>query len=146
MADNRKASAGKKGQETLADAHLDIGLGNSYRLEYVKHLVSIATGVFVFSVTFMKDLIGQSAAHANLKGFLIAGWGSLVVSIIAGIFHMRLWSQYYISWGLHYEEPHAVAWRRIVNRRRKIAEGAQICGFGAGLVLLLLFATGNLIP
>lgn len=131
-------------QESLSDAHLDIGLGNNYRIEYIKHLVSIATGVFVFSVTFMKDLINESTTNADWKPFLIAGWTGLVVSIVSGILHMRLWSQYYISWGLHYEESRAVKWRQVINRRRKIAENLQIGGFAIGLLLLLIFATRNL--
>ncbi|MGI8732842.1 MAG: hypothetical protein ACR2LM_06025 [Pyrinomonadaceae bacterium] len=61
-------------QESLSDAHLDIGLGNQYRIEYIKHLVSIATRVFVFSVTFMKYLVGKPTASANLRLVLISGW------------------------------------------------------------------------
>ena len=133
------------GQESLSDAHLDIGLGNQYRIEYIKHLVSIATGVFVFSVTFMKELVGKPNSAANLKPALILGWVALVLSIVAGIFHMRYWAQYYISWGLHYEATHAKKWRSKLNRKRKIAEYVQISGFASGLLSLLAFATWNLL-
>ena len=139
-----RTSVDKADRRTLGDAHLDIGLGNNYRLEYVKHLVSIATGIFVFSVTFMKDLIGEPS-QASLKVFLISGWSALAVSIVSGVFHMRLWGAYYISWGLHYDAPHAEEYRKSINRRRKIAEWLQICGFAAGLLLLLAFAAWNLI-
>jgi hypothetical protein len=133
-------------QESLADAHLDIGLGNTYRLEYIKHLVSIATGVFVFSVTFMKDLVGRSTSDAHLKAALLIGWIALIASIVAGVLHMRIWGQYYMSWGLHYEKEHAKKWRVKLNNRRKLAEYLQIWAFVVGLVALVAFATSNLYP
>lgn len=131
-------------QKSLADQHLDIGLGNQYRLEYIRHLVSIATGVFVFSVTFMKDLVGKPTSLANFRISLVLGWLGLLLSIVSGIFHMKLWSQYYISWGIAYDDKRAKEWRKKLNTRRKIAEWVQICGFALGLLFLIVFATKNL--
>jgi amino acid transporter len=127
-----------------AIATRDLGLGNTYRIEYIKHLVSISTGVFVFSVTFMKDLVGPFSQVVG-KPFLIAGWSVLVISIISGIFHMSLWASIYISWGLYWESPRAKRERAVLNRWRKIAERAQVLGFLAGLVLLVIFASLNLL-
>ena len=129
---------------TLAEAHLDIGLANNYRIEYIKHLMSIATGVFVFSVTFMKDMIGSSTVGASLKSALLVGWISLAISIVAGILHMRLWASFYISWGLHYNELSARQWRYKIRIVRDCAEIIQIAGFVVGIFALLLFAAQNL--
>ncbi len=125
---------------TLSEAHLDIGLGNNYRIEYIKHLMSIAAGAFVFSVTFTKDILGSSPISAAMKAALLAGWAALAISTIAGIFHMRLWAQYYISWGLDYEKKSAKEWRWKLNWRRKVADTIQVGGFVVGFGALLVFA------
>jgi hypothetical protein len=129
---------------TLAEAHLDIGLGNNYRIEYIKHLMSISAGAFVFSVTFTKDILGSDPITAPLKVALLVGWAALAASAIAGIFHMRLWAQYYISWGLNYEKQSAKQWRSKVNRWRKIADAIQVGGFVVGLAAMLVFATSTM--
>lgn len=131
-------------QENLADAHTDIGFGNDYRIEYIKHLVSIATGVFVFSITFLKDFVGLQPANAQYKVVLLIGWFALLLSIIAGIIHMRYWAMYYISWGTHYEDTKGREFRRALNPKRKAAEAVQFFGFGLGLLFLLAFAASNL--
>ncbi|OYW74606.1 MAG: hypothetical protein B7Z37_16990 [Verrucomicrobia bacterium 12-59-8] len=131
-------------ERTLADAHRDIEFGNNYRLEYIKHLISIATGVFVFSVTFMKDFVGKPTTEATAKLALPVGWLFMVVSILAGILHMRYWACYYTSWGTKWTKPKAKEWRAVINKRRKVAESVQIYGFIAGLSLLLFFTTWNL--
>jgi hypothetical protein len=131
-------------EHTPEHAHRDIAFGNEYRLEYIKHLVSIATGVFVFSVTFMKDVVGSPTPAANMRGLLLVGWVALLISIFAGLFHMRLWAAYYISWGVGWKESSARAWRRKLNRWRKVSEVSQFVGFGVGTLLLVAFAAVNL--
>ena len=133
-----------KTERTLAEAHLDIGLGNTYRIEYIKHLMSISVGVFVFSVTFMKDIIGAPSANAELKVALIVGWAALAISTVAGIFHMKLWALFYISWGLHYQEESAKRWRWQLTRWRKVSEFVQISGFIVGMLAMIVFAIRNL--
>jgi hypothetical protein len=123
----------------------DIGLGNTYRIEYIKNLVSITTGVFVFTVTFMKDLVGKPLAQVVYKPLLISGWSVLAISIIAGVFHLRLRAAYYISWGLDSTGANRGKHRRALNRKRKIAEYTQISSFFVGLALLVTFASLNLL-
>ncbi|UPT69322.1 MAG: hypothetical protein M0D53_08790 [Flavobacterium sp. JAD_PAG50586_2] len=124
---------------TLADEHRDIEFGNNYRLEYIKHLISISTGVIIFSVTFMKDIITIQSVQKVDKYVLAVGWFMLLISVFAGILHMRYWAWYYISWGTNWEKPSAKLWRRKINIRRKIAEKLQVGGFIIGLTLLTIF-------
>jgi hypothetical protein len=130
-------------EHTLADAHRDIDFGNRYRIEYIKHLISIATAVLVFTVTFMKDFVGKKSSEAEGRFLLLLGWSALVASMVAGIFHMRYWSWYYVSWGTRWKEPTARDWRATVNARRKIAENLQVYGFIIGLLCLMIFAVWN---
>ena len=131
-------------EHTIEQRQRDIEFGNSYRLEYIKHLITVASGVFVFTVAFMKDVIGKSAASASASPVLIAGWLALVISIVAGIYHMRYWAWFFISWGRAPADESEIAWRKRIDARRKVAERAQFYGFFVGLICLLLFAAINL--
>jgi len=132
-------------ERTLTEAHLDLALGNNYRMEYIKHLMSIAAGAFVFSVTFTKDMLGEAQPSSLMNTILLASWAALALSTLAGIFHMRFWAQYYINWGLHYENPSAKRWRYKLNRWRKIADTLQVSCFAVGLAAMLIFAATTLI-
>ena len=134
----------EKRQRTLAEAHLDISIGDSYRIEYIKHLLSIASGIFVFSVTFMKEIIGTNPTNAQLKIALVIGWVALVLSIVGGIAQMRLWSAFYISWGRDFDKLEAKRYRRHITTFRVFAEFIQIAGFVLGLLSLLAFAIRNI--
>ena len=130
---------------TREEGQRDIAFGNTYRLEYIKHLVSISTGIFVFTVAFMKDLVGKPISSVVDKPLLIAGWATLVTSIIAGIFHMRCWGAYYIAWGLYWNQPKGQRQRAVLTMWRRVAEWTQMLSFLAGLVLLVVFASINLL-
>lgn len=132
-------------EHTIEQRQQDFQFGNSFRLEYIKHLISISTGVFVFTVTFMKEFLGKTpATTATLKPALITGWLALVVSVIAGIYNMRYWSWFFTSWGRSPMDEKEVMWRRQVDSRRKVAEKIQFYGFFIGLACLLFFAIWNL--
>jgi hypothetical protein len=147
MADNVRGepSPVEDDERSLADAHRDINFGNRYRLEYIKHLISVATGVLVFTIAFMKDFVRTDAAHADARFLLLLGWSALVASAVAGIFHMRYWAWYYTSWGTEWTAPRAKEWRTAVDRRRVVAENVQLYGFVAGILCLLIFAGWNLL-
>jgi hypothetical protein len=132
------------GEPSIEQRQRDIEFGNSYRLEYIKHLITIASGMFVFTVAFMKDVIQKPAASAHWPPVLIAGWLALVISIIAGIYHMRYWAWYFVSWGRGPGDATEIAWRNRIDTHRIIAERVQFYGFFVGLGCLLLFAALNL--
>jgi amino acid transporter len=130
-------------ERTLADVHRDIDFGNRYRLEYIKHLMSLSAGVFVVSIAFMKELMPPER-HVRMAYGLGVGWVSLILSLFSGIAHMRYWASFYISFLKPFDDPVAKARRRRINARRKIAELLQLGCFVTGLVLILLFAILNL--
>jgi hypothetical protein len=130
---------------TRTHAHTDIGFANSYRLEYIKHLIAVSTGVFVFSVTFMKDLLGGLVPDGAGKVMLITGWGFLTVSILAGVAHMRYWARYYISWGLHPNDKKGEVGRRQIDLRRRTVEIIQVSCFALGIIMLFVFSSWNLV-
>jgi hypothetical protein len=76
--------------------HRDIATGNDYRKERIKLLTTLATGVFALTVTFHKDLFGATLTRTGLW-LLLAGWGALLLSLLAGIFHFRKWEDFYLE-------------------------------------------------
>ncbi len=127
---------------TLEDIHRDVDFSNRYRLEYIKHLMSLSAGIFVISIAFMKDVVGGYST-AVFKIGLVVGWAFLILSLVGGIFHMKCWDRYYIS----YRKPKDVGdiRRKRINRWRIIAETSQITFFALGIVLLFGFAALNLV-
>jgi hypothetical protein len=53
-----------------------------YASEATKQLITLATGVIAVSITFSKDIIGNTTAH---RGVLIGSWIAYIVSIVAGV-------------------------------------------------------------
>lgn len=97
--------------------------------DYVKTLITLATGTVALSATFLsKDL-----PHGHASSWLVASWIALLLSILLGIFGMGQ----YIS---QYAESD-------IRPRHSGAEAlclAQVLALLAGLVLLAYFATQNL--
>lgn len=76
--------------------HRDIAIGNDYRKERIKLLITLATGVFALSVTFHKDLFGSVLTSTGLS-LVLFGWAAMIVSLGAGIVHFRKWEDFYLE-------------------------------------------------
>lgn len=130
------------GEPNRALEHIqtDVDFANRYRLEYVKHMMSIAAGIFALSVAFTKDLAGPGATKEPT--LLVQSWGMLVLSLVAGIGHMKAWDRFYIA----YRKPFAERAKRhrIVNPLRILAETVQVGALVAGVWLMFRFAVANL--
>lgn len=76
--------------------HRDISVGNDYRKERIKHLMTLATGVFAVTVTFHKDVFGSSLTPVGLC-LMVSSWGALIVSLFTGIIHLQKWEDFYLE-------------------------------------------------
>jgi hypothetical protein len=76
--------------------HRDIAIGNDYRKERLKLLTALATGVFALTVTFHKDLFGETLTQLGLW-LMLSGWVMLIVSLLAGILHFQKWEDFYLE-------------------------------------------------
>ena len=76
--------------------HRDIAIGNDYRKERIKLLITLATGVFALTVTFHKDLFGSVLTDTGLY-LVLGGWAMMIVSLWAGIAHFRQWEDFYLE-------------------------------------------------
>jgi len=127
---------------SLADVHRDVDFANRYRTEYIKHLMSLSAGIFVISIAFMKDVVG-GYTNAVFKLGLAVGWFCLILSLVGGIFHMKCWDRFYISYRKPLDEGKNR--RRIINRWRIFSEICQIAFFVLGMVMISVFAALNLL-
>jgi hypothetical protein len=127
---------------TLADLHRDVDFANRYRTEYIKHMMSLSAGIFVISVAFMKEIIGGYSNSVFRYG-LILGWLCLILSLIGGIFLMKCWDRFFISYRNPINEGKKK--RKVINRWRIFSEACQITFFVLGLVLIFSFAALNLL-
>lgn len=128
------------GERSLDHIQTDVDFANRYRLEYVKHMMSIAAGVFALSVTFMKDLVGETETKAS--ALLPLSWALLIVSLSAGVGHMKAWDRFYIAY--RKERVERDRRHRRINPLRVTAEIVQVGGLIAGVVVMMLFAIANL--
>lgn len=85
--------------------HRDIAIGNDYRKERIKLLITLATGVFALTVTFHKDLLTNTGFY-----LVLAGWAMMIISLGAGIVHFQQWENFYLE---HRARGNAV-WRYYV--------------------------------
>jgi hypothetical protein len=76
--------------------HRDIAIGNDYRKERIKLLTTLATGVFALTVTFHKDMFGETLTRIGIW-LIMLGWAALIFSLLAGIVHFRKWEDFYLE-------------------------------------------------
>ena len=135
---------------TIESVHRDIGFANAYRMELLKHLMTISAALFAFTVTFRPTLDAVQCRWA-----MWIGWTGLAVSMIGGMVHMLGWDHYYKSYrdfdyGLR-EDPDTERGRREgrakrnqINRWRRVAMVAQFVGFAIGVIGVGTFAAINI--
>jgi hypothetical protein len=76
----------------------DLATGNTYRLEFTKHLLTLAAGVLAFTTTFGPKFSTLHDAFA-----LILSWITLGTSILTGSASLYYWEQFYISYHKDYK-------------------------------------------
>jgi hypothetical protein len=144
MAAEGPSSENQKEQElirSLEDAHRDIALANQYRLEFIKHTMSLATAVLVFTVSFVKDALPSGAAPQS-AAYIGYGWFAMAISLIGGLAHMVGWDRFYISYRDYDYRGDGVRGKEVrkkITFFRRIAMFLQIAGFGFGLLLITYF-------
>ncbi|MEM9823943.1 MAG: hypothetical protein AAF985_22855 [Bacteroidota bacterium] len=127
---------------TLDNIHQDVDFANRYRIEYIKHLLSLSGGIFVISI----GLLGNDLNHSHFSLYresIAMGWLALILSMMGGIFHMRVWDKFYMS----FRKPHekGLEQRKRLRLRRRIAEAIQIGFFMIGVILIFLFVSVNIL-
>lgn len=123
--------------------HRDIALANQYRLEFIKHTMSLAAAALVFTITFRKDIIGTaSPQHTSLIGI---GWTAMIVSLLGGLGHLAGWDRFYITYRDHKDDRVAGdAARAEITTLRRLAMIVQLLGFFIGLICIAAYCLLNM--
>ncbi len=124
------------------EAHRDIALGNSYRMELIKLVLTLAAGLFAFSVAFQPATL-PNVDVSNLR----LGWYLLAISMAGGMGNLYGWERFYLSYrdfDLKGDLAGGKKYRKTVTMLRRIAMVAQFSGFLFGAVLIGHFTAENI--
>lgn len=128
---------------TLEAIHRDVDFANRYRLEFIKHCMSLAAAVFVFTVTFIKEIVPD--AQAEHKWLIAVSWSAMIVSLLAGLGHLARWDRYFISHRDHrYNRARGDQVRARITFWGRIVMALQLLGFFVGLAAVAAFCFLNL--
>jgi hypothetical protein len=134
-----------KESQSLNNVQHDISLASQYRLELIKTVMTLATGLLAFTVAFPA---GRNLTSAIKLPWLIqASWGSLTISVCAGLFHIRMWEMLYMSYRQYDWKQAKEAGRNARNRItrwRRLFQTLQFLGFLIGVFSVGAFAILNL--
>lgn len=118
----------------------DIDRANTYRLELVKLMLAMATGLLAFTVSFRPSIASPDQSY-----LMWGGWLLLALSIVGGVLTMRCWELFYISYRDFDNKgedgkPH----RDTITFWRRVAQTAQYIGLLAAVVGIGMFAAINI--
>ncbi len=127
---------------TREDVRRDIAIANQFRMEFIKHQMSLATAVLVFTVSFIKEALPQGATTRLGVHYIGLGWLAMALSMVGGLAHMLSWERFYISYrdyDFHGKWQDGKAVRKGINALRICAAWVQTGGFVIGLFLITYF-------
>lgn len=127
--------------ETFLQADLERAV--DYRKEYYKYVISIATALLAFTVSFPPQL--SKAPEASWLLFL--GWAGLGVAVLSGVRVHMVWAKFFVSFRDYDNRGNRDGgrnFRRGLNFERHVMDGAQMAGLAVGVVCVVLFAGINL--
>ncbi len=127
-------------EQTIDSLLEDIKTGNSYRMESLKLMLTLATGLLAFTVTFRPTLV------TVVDEWLIYwSWCSLGVSIVSGIGVMLCWERFYLSYRLnwHKQAQKGKRKRKFLTFLRRVLLLLQFGSFAYGVIGVAVFAAEN---
>jgi hypothetical protein len=133
----------------IAATQADVGFAIQFRLEFAKQLLTIATALLAFSVGFFTTpaAVAPAAARA-LAPLAWMGWGFLIVSIVLGLYQLRCWDWFYVSYrDYDHDKKYELgkAYRKGVTYRRRNAMAVQFATLLIGILFVAIFAAFRLV-
>jgi hypothetical protein len=126
---------------TIEAVHRDVAFANKYRLELLKHLLTLSAALLAFTVSFRPTLTRVDSAW-----LMWVGWIALGVSASCGMLHLLLWSHYYISYrdyDWHDRGDEGILQRKYITDFRKFVMFFQFLGFAVGVLGVAIFSAVN---
>lgn len=126
----------------IESMHRDLEFANNYRLELIKHIMTLAAGVLAFTVAFRPTL------KPIFQGWLMwIGWLGLGLSMIGGLMHLLGWDRFYTTYrdyDFKGQHTQGVNKRHVITGWRRLGMFMQFIGFGVGVLAIGVFAALNL--
>lgn len=120
----------------------DIAQANVYRLEVIKLVIAMATGLLAFTVSFRPSIANPD------KSYLMAwGWLALAVAIAGGVLTLLLWEWFYISYRDYDNKGKKDAGkktRQSITLARRFFQFLLFVGFIVGVASIGWFAAINI--
>jgi hypothetical protein len=127
-------------KQTIESLQEDIKTGNSYRMESLKLMLTLATGLLAFTVSFRPTL-----ANVTDEWLIYWSWCSLGISIVSGIAVMLCWERFYLSYRLnwHNQAQRGKTTRKVLTFCRRVLLVLQFGFFAYGVIGVAVFAAKN---
>ena len=127
-------------KQTIESLQKDIDTGNTYRIESLKQMLTLAAALLAFTVSFRPIL-----HNVEIEPLIYVSWVSLGVSVVTGIGVMMCWERFYLSYRLNWhgnpKEGEEKRKRLTFWRRRLLL--AQAITFSVGVIGVAVFAGKN---
>ncbi len=131
---------------SLSHVQHDVSLASQYRLELIKTVMTLSTGLLAFTVAFP---VGRNIAPPLQQPWLLhLSLGALTLSICAGLFHMRMWEMLFGTyrqedWKRRTIGAGSLA-RKKISTWRRLFMILQFLGFLVGVCSVGAFAELNI--
>jgi hypothetical protein len=126
-------------QPTIDVVHKDIALGNQYRLELDKLLLTLATALLAFSVAFVPTL-----RQVDYVQLMMVGWACLAASVVGGVVELHGWERFYLTYrDYEHKGEDGTKVREQITGWRRFGRFVQMAGFAAGVVSIAAFYISN---
>jgi hypothetical protein len=125
---------------TIDSLQKDIETGNSYRMEALKQMLTLATALLAFTVSFRPTL-----KAVNQEWLIFYSWLALGISIVSGIAIMMCWERFYLAYRLdwHDKAKEGENRRDQITLVRRLLLLLQLISFAFGTLGVAIFAGLN---
>lgn len=116
-----------------------------YTAESIKQLITLATAMIAFTVTFAKDFVGS--VEGGAKWVAAGGWAMLLISVCSGVFALQaLAGQFDQTAAPNAADPGESGWPlpSIWSAPVKVCWILQQVTFGLGLLIMIIFGSISL--
>jgi hypothetical protein len=120
----------------------DIERANVYRLELIKIMLAMASGVLAFTVSFRPSIENPAGVW-----LMSVGWIALALSVVGGVFTLLMWEWFYISYRDYDNrgrQKEGKAYRKRVTAWRRRWQFLQYLGLVVGVLGIGVFAAINI--
>lgn len=121
----------------------DLDRAADYRKEYYKYVISIATALLAFTVSFPPQL----SRAPDVSWLLFLGWLGLGLAILSGVRVHMVWAKFFVSFR-DYDNKNrreeGLEVRKRLSSERHLMDLAQMVGLAVGMISVVLFAGINL--